>query len=86
MEKAKVDLAPETTGAGLGAALERVAAAFPGATVDRLDGLRLDWPGGWLLVRASNTEPIVRIVAEERDVAAVGDAIARARAAIAAAR
>ena len=86
MEKAKVDLAPETTGAGLGAALERVAAAFPGATVDRLDGLRLDWLGGWLLVRASNTEPIVRIVAEERDVAAVGDAIARARAAIAAAR
>ncbi len=31
---------------------------------DRMDGLRLDWPGKWLLIRASNTEPIVRIVAE----------------------
>ncbi len=29
-----------------------------------LDGLRLDWPGKWLLVRASNTEPIVRAIAE----------------------
>ena len=82
MEKAKIDLAPETTGPGLVAAIDRVAAAFPAATADRLDGLRLDWPGGWLLVRASNTEPIVRIVAEERSPAAVRAAIAAARAAI----
>jgi phosphomannomutase len=26
--------------------------------------LRLDWPDRWLLVRASNTEPIIRVVAE----------------------
>jgi phosphomannomutase len=31
-----------------------------------MDGLRLDWPGRWLLVRASNTEPIVRAIAEAR--------------------
>jgi len=37
---------------------------FVGAAVDKLDGLRLDWPGKWLLVRASNTEPIVRAIAE----------------------
>ncbi|QEG34469.1 phosphoglucosamine mutase [Bythopirellula goksoeyrii] len=37
---------------------------FADATADRLDGLRLDWPGKWLLIRASNTEPIVRIFAE----------------------
>lgn len=47
-------------------ALER---QFPEATPDRLDGLRLDWQGAngkeqWLLVRASNTEPIIRIIAE----------------------
>jgi phosphomannomutase len=47
-------------------ALER---EFPSARADRLDGLRLDWgnpdgSGSWLLVRASNTEPIVRLVAE----------------------
>ena len=37
---------------------------FSDAKSDRLDGLRLDWPGRWLLVRGSNTEPIVRAVAE----------------------
>ena len=84
MEKAKVDLAPETTGADLAAAFERIRRAFPDARVDRLDGLRLDWPGGWLLVRASNTEPIVRIVAEAGDAVSVAAAIARARDAIAA--
>ncbi|WP_164103737.1 phosphoglucosamine mutase [Candidatus Laterigemmans baculatus] len=31
---------------------------------DRLDGLRLAWEGRWLLVRGSNTEPIVRLIAE----------------------
>jgi phosphomannomutase len=64
MKKTKVNLSPSTCGPGLIAALGRIEAAFPGATPSRLDGLRLDWPGGWLLVRASNTEPIVRLVAE----------------------
>ncbi|HEX3727448.1 MAG TPA: phosphoglucosamine mutase, partial [Pirellulales bacterium] len=45
-------------------ALERVARHFADASLDRLDGLRFDWPGKWLLVRASNTEPIVRAIAE----------------------
>jgi phosphomannomutase len=37
---------------------------FADAKPDRLDGLRLDWPDRWLIVRGSNTEPIVRIIAE----------------------
>jgi len=37
---------------------------FSDAKPDRLDGLRLDWPNRWLLVRGSNTEPIVRAIAE----------------------
>ncbi len=64
MKKTKVSLSPATSGPGLAAALDRIEAAFPDAKPSRLDGLRLDWPRGWLLVRASNTEPIVRIVAE----------------------
>ena len=83
MEKAKVDLDPSTTGPALVAALERVERAFPAARADRLDGLRLDWPGGWLLVRASNTEPIVRIVAEAASAADAREAIERAARAIA---
>jgi phosphomannomutase len=37
---------------------------WPEATVNRLDGLRLDWPDRWVHVRPSNTEPIVRVIAE----------------------
>jgi phosphomannomutase len=37
---------------------------WPEAAVNRLDGLRLDWPDRWLHVRPSNTEPIVRVIAE----------------------
>ena len=50
-------------------ALDAIEKHFPGATADRLDGLRLDWSDGrWLLIRASNTEPIVRVVAEAKSV------------------
>ena len=33
-------------------------------TSNTLDGLKLEWPDQWLLVRGSNTEPIVRLIAE----------------------
>jgi phosphomannomutase len=51
------------------AALDALEHEYPNGRADRLDGLRLDWgnpdgSGSWLLVRASNTEPIVRLVAE----------------------
>ena len=60
MHKAKVTLHAEKIEASF-IALEK---HFAEATSDRLDGLRLDWPGKWLLIRGSNTEPIVRIFAE----------------------
>jgi phosphomannomutase len=37
---------------------------WPEARADRTDGLRLDWADRWLHVRPSNTEPIVRVIAE----------------------
>ena len=43
---------------------ESLTKRWPEATVNRLDGLRLDWPDRWLHVRPSNTEPIVRVIAE----------------------
>jgi len=58
--KTKVTLPAERIADAL-AALEK---HFVGAACDRLDGVRFDWPGKWLLVRASNTEPIVRAIAE----------------------
>lgn len=45
-------------------AMEQLDTAFQGEQVSRLDGFRVDWDDAWLLVRPSNTEPIVRAVAE----------------------
>lgn len=42
---------------------------YSDATSDRSDGLRLAWEDSWLLVRGSNTEPIVRLIAEASDEA-----------------
>lgn len=46
---------------GLLAALQR---RWPGVLANTLDGLRLDWENRWVHVRPSNTEPVVRVIAE----------------------
>ncbi len=43
--------------------------ATPGAQLDCRDGIRVDLPSGWVHLRASNTEPILRIMAEAGDEA-----------------
>jgi phosphomannomutase len=48
----------------LPALFEQLPRRWPEATADRTDGLRLDWADRWLHVRPSNTEPIVRVIAE----------------------
>lgn len=49
-------------------ACEAVARAFAAERVDRQDGVRVDfsgkWAGCWVHVRASNTEPIMRLICE----------------------
>jgi phosphomannomutase/phosphoglucomutase len=37
----------------------RAVAKFEGARLSTIDGLRVDWPDGWGLVRASNTTPVL---------------------------
>src|SRR5260370_17157815 len=34
--------------------------------VNTIDGLRIYWPGRWLHVRASQTEPIVRVICAQK--------------------
>lgn len=58
--KTKVDLEPNL----IESAFDRIEQTFPDAKVNRMDGLRLDFDNRWLLVRGSNTEPIVRVIAE----------------------
>ena len=64
MVKEKYPVDPETP---LGDLLDAIAEAHPDAKADRKDGLRLDWGDCWAQVRPSNTEPIVRVIAEAKD-------------------
>ncbi len=50
----------------LASALDALEKHFSSAKCSRLDGLRLDWPDQWLLIRGSNTEPIIRVIAEAK--------------------
>ena len=54
-------------------------AAFPDATADMQDGLRLDWTDRWVHLRPSGTEPIVRVIAEAPAEADARRLIAQAR-------
>ena len=58
-------------------------AAFPEATADTQDGLRLGWPDRWVHVRPSGTEPIVRVIAEGPTVEAARALVDRGRALLA---
>jgi phosphomannomutase len=46
--------------------IERVAAAFSDGRQDRLDGLTVEYDDWWFNVRASNTEPLLRLNVEAR--------------------
>lgn len=59
--------------------LKRLLAALPKGKVDRRDGIRVDWPDGWIQMRKSNTEPIVRILAEAKTKSAAQALIDTAR-------
>ncbi len=55
-------------------------ADFPDATIIELDGLRLEFPGGWALVRASNTTPTLGVRFEAKDQATLKSIQERIRA------
>jgi phosphomannomutase len=48
----------------LASAFSALESRWPDARVNRDDGLRFDGPDWWLHVRGSNTEPVVRVIAE----------------------
>ncbi len=50
----------------LGSMMQALEALYPGAKTDRTDGLKLILENGWIHVRASNTEPILRVAAEAK--------------------
>ena len=52
---------------------------FAPERIDTQDGIRIDWPDSWVHVRPSNTEPIMRIIAEGPDAAATERRVATVR-------
>ena len=49
------------------AVVEKVAAHYDGAQIDRLDGLTVDFGDWWFNLRPSNTEPLLRLNLEAAD-------------------
>jgi phosphomannomutase len=68
------------------ATVTRLRARFPGHEADTADGLRLARKDEWLHVRASGTEPVVRLIAESPDEERTRSLIEAARAALSPAR
>jgi phosphomannomutase len=62
--KTKLDLAAIGGLAAVAPALAKLKAAFAGEKMNDSDGVRIDFADGWVHLRASNTEPIARIIAE----------------------
>lgn len=58
-------------------AIRRLTAKYADAHPVTTDGLRLDWDDAWVLVRASNTEPIVRVFAEALEQKRADDLVAQ---------
>ena len=62
--KTKLDLVSIGGLAAVAPALAKMKAAFASERVSDVDGVRIDFNDGWVHLRASNTEPIARIIAE----------------------
>ena len=56
-----------------------ICAQFPDQKIDTQDGVRVDFPDRWVHVRPSNTEPILRIVAEAHNESDAREMIRRVR-------
>ena len=71
-----------TTGGSWPKKRARLERAFVGTEPDRTDGIKLNGKDWWLHVRVSNTEPIVRLIAEARTETEARRLISRAKKAI----
>lgn len=60
-----------------GRIVEMAKEAFAGARVDVRDGCRFDFEDGWLHLRSSNTEPVMRCIVEAEDEATAHKYLAR---------
>lgn len=63
MEKNRIDLTPDTD---IDAILKKVKEIYRDKEVNDVDGVKIDFAEGWVHLRKSNTEPIIRVYSEAR--------------------
>lgn len=61
MAKNRIDLTPETD---ISAILDRIKEMYADEKVTDIDGVKIDFSDKWVHLRASNTEPIIRVYSE----------------------
>lgn len=61
MAKNRIDLTPETD---ISAILDRIKEMYANEKVTDIDGVKIDFKDKWVHLRASNTEPIIRVYSE----------------------
>ena len=62
--KNRIDLTPETDVDAILVKVKEMFAQDPEATVNDIDGVKIDFPTKWVHLRKSNTEPIIRVYSE----------------------
>ena len=67
--KNRIDLTPGTDVDAILARVKQMFADDPEAQVNDIDGVKIDFPGSWVHLRKSNTEPIIRVYSEALDMA-----------------
>ncbi|MBQ3632170.1 MAG: phosphoglucosamine mutase [Prevotella sp.] len=62
--KNRIDLTPDTDVDAILVKVKELFASDPQATVNDIDGVKIDFPQAWVHLRKSNTEPIIRVYSE----------------------
>ncbi len=60
MAKKKIECPPEV----VYSVIDRVRESYGKYNMDLTDGIKIEWKDSWLHIRASNTEPLIRVIAE----------------------
>lgn len=69
INKNKIEL---QSGVDLAVIFDKLAVKYKSQPINREDGLRIEFDNGWVHLRSSNTEPIIRIIAESNFETAAG--------------
>ena len=71
--KNRIDLTPETDVDAILVKVKEMFAKDNSATVNDIDGVKIDFPDRWVHLRKSNTEPIIRVYSEAQTMEQADD-------------